>query len=62
MVPWEQLVTVSPDMSLLAAMRVMDRAHVAQVPVVAGGQLVGVLAREGVMHALQVQVEMGKNR
>jgi Zn-dependent protease/predicted transcriptional regulator len=62
MVPWEKVVTVSPDMSLLLAMRAMDRANVAQVPVVTGGQLVGVLAREGVMHALQVQMEMGKNR
>jgi CBS domain-containing protein len=62
MVNWEQLVTVAPDMSLLEAMRVMDGANVAQVPVVAGGKLVGVLAREGVMHALQVQMEMGGRR
>lgn len=59
MVDWESLVTVSPEMNLLQAMRVMDRANVAQVPVIADGRLVGVLAREGVMHALQVQMDMG---
>jgi len=59
MVGWERLVTVSPEMNLLEAMRVMDGANVAQVPVIADGRLVGVLAREGVMHALQVQMEMG---
>ena len=59
MVGWERLVTVSPEMNLLQAMRIMDMANVAQVPVIAEGRLVGILSREGVMHALQVQMEMG---
>ena len=59
MVGWEGLVTVSPTMTLLEAIRVMDQANVAQAPVVEEGRLVGVLSREGVMHALQVQIEMG---
>lgn len=59
MVGWERLVTVSPEMNLLQAMRIMDEANVAQVPVIAEGRLVGILSREGVMHALQLQMEMG---
>lgn len=58
MVGWERLVTVSPEMNLLEAMRIMDRGNVAQVPVVAEGRLVGILSREGVMHALKVQADL----
>ena len=55
MAGWERLVTVTPGMTLLEAMRLMDRANVAQVPVVEDGRLVGVLSREGVMHALRLR-------
>ena len=37
----------------------MDDANVAQVPVLAGGQLVGMIGREQILHYVRVRAELG---
>jgi CBS domain-containing protein len=59
MVPNARLVRVAPQTELLAALRAMDDANVAQVPVLDGETLVGVLTREQVMHYLRTRAELG---
>jgi Zn-dependent protease/CBS domain-containing protein len=58
MIPWERLVVVEPEMTLLDALKVMDDANVAQVPVLHTGQLVGVLSREQVLHTIRLRSEL----
>jgi Zn-dependent protease len=59
MVPWERLVTVRPNTELLEALQAMDNANVAQVPVVDGETVVGMLSREQVLHYIRVRSELG---
>lgn len=59
MVPWERLVTVQPGTQLLAALQTMDDANVAQVPVVEGEKMVGMLSREQVLHYVRIRAELG---
>ena len=56
--PAERLVTTTPEESLLAAMRKMDDARVAQLPVLAGGGLVGLLTREEVLRRVRTRLEL----
>lgn len=44
---------------LLAALRTMDDANVAQVPVVKGDEIVGMLSREQVLRYIRLRVELG---
>ena len=37
----------------------MDDANVAQVPVLAGDQLVGMIGREQILHYVRVRAELG---
>lgn len=59
MVPLRRLVSVSPHTELLTALRTMDSADVAQIPVIDGDELVGVLSREHVVHYLRTKAELG---
>ncbi len=59
MVPWDRLVRVSPDTELITALRIMDDANVAQVPVLEGNQLLGVLSREQILHYIRARAELG---
>jgi len=59
MIPRANFVTVDPDMQMLDALRVMDDANVAQVPVMADGQVVGILTREDVTHYIRMRAEIG---
>jgi Zn-dependent protease/CBS domain-containing protein len=53
-----QLVTVRPDEGLLAALAKMDEAQVAQMPVVSGGALLGLISREDVLHYVRTRLEL----
>lgn len=55
----ERLATVGPREDLMAALAKMDDANVAQVPVVAGDELLGMLSREHVLHYVRVRAELG---
>jgi acetoin utilization protein AcuB len=47
-----EVVVVSPAVSLMAARRMMQRSHVRHLPVVSGGQLLGILSdRDMLRHA-----------
>lgn len=59
MVPFDRLVRVTPQTELLAALTIMDHNNVAQVPVVQGEELVGMLSREQVVHYLRTRAELG---
>lgn len=59
MAPWERLVRVQPNTELLVALQAMDDANVAQVPVVDGETIVGVLSREQVLHYIRIRAELG---
>ena len=57
--PWEKLIQVDPDLELLEALHLMDDANVAQVPVVEGDRLRGVLSRERIVHHIRILGEIG---
>lgn len=59
MVPYDRLVKVHPDMELLTALHAMDDANVAQVPVVEGNSIVGMLSREQILHYIRIRSELG---
>lgn len=59
MVPYERLVKVHPDMELFKALQAMDDANVAQVPVVEGNAIVGMLSREQIVHYIRIRSELG---
>ena len=58
MVPWSELTRVSPDTDLLEAMKLMDDKQIAQVPVVQGNSVVGLLTREEIIHFLRMRMEL----
>lgn len=53
MLPLEELRRVAPDTPLVAALQLMDRDGVNQLPVVAGGRVVGMLSRDDVISFLR---------
>ena len=55
----DRLATVSPREDLVVALQKMDDANVAQMPVVAGDELLGMLSREHVLHYIRVRAELG---
>lgn len=59
MVPYERLVLVSPDAPLLDALQKMDDADVAQMPVVQGNMVLGILTRDQILRYLRVRAEIG---
>jgi Zn-dependent protease/CBS domain-containing protein len=59
MKPLKTLTQVPPQMELLAALQLMDTANVAQVPVIEGDQVVGLLTREQVLHYIRTRAELG---
>ena len=55
----DQLAVVGPEESMLAALEKMDDANVAQMPVVAGKELLGMIAREHILSYLRARAELG---
>jgi Zn-dependent protease/CBS domain-containing protein len=55
--PVDRLVTTDPDEPMVVAVRKMDEARVAQLPVTSGGRLVGLLTREQVLHLVRARLE-----
>lgn len=55
----DRLAAVGPQENLVAALQKMDDANVAQLPVLAGDQLVGMLTREHVLHYVRLRAELG---
>jgi CBS domain-containing protein len=59
MTPAAKLTTVAPGESLLAALEKMDTADVAQLPVVEGEALRGLIGREHVLRYVSARAELG---
>ncbi len=58
-IPMERMVTVTPNAPLLSALQSMDRAGVSKVPVIQNGEVIGVLAREDILHYVRLRAELG---
>jgi predicted transcriptional regulator len=58
MVNLKQLAKVTPNTELLFALQTMDDAKVAQLPVLEGDDLVGMLSREQIVHYLRTRAEL----
>lgn len=59
MTPVEKVTAVGPKADLLTTLETMDDADVAQMPVVEAGELLGMIAREQVLHYVRVRAELG---
>ena len=59
MTPVEKVAVVEPKVDLLTALEKMDDADVAQMPVLADGELVGMVGREQILHYIRVRGELG---
>ena len=59
MTPAEKVITAGPNDELVTALQKMDDANVAQMPVLAGGELLGMIAREQILHYVRVRGELG---
>jgi Zn-dependent protease/CBS domain-containing protein len=58
MVPWEQLSRVDPDTELMDALQLMDDRQVAQLPVVVGDRVLGMISREHLLHYIRIRSEL----
>jgi CBS domain-containing protein len=59
MQPLAQLQTVKPDASVLAALEIMGRDDINQMPVVQDGQLLGLISRSHILQLLHTRAELG---
>ncbi len=59
MTPEAQLAVVRPQDSMLAALQRMDDDDVAQLPVIANGNLLGMIGREEILHYVRTRAELG---
>jgi Zn-dependent protease/predicted transcriptional regulator len=59
MVPWERLRKVDSNTELLTALQTMDDANIAQLPVVEGDRILGMLSREQILAYLRTRAELG---
>jgi CBS domain-containing protein len=59
MTPIERLETVSPDLPLVGALRLMEEHRRSELPVVQSGRLVGLLSGGKATHYLQIRRELG---
>jgi Zn-dependent protease len=59
MTPAAQLIVARPEESMLSALERMDGANVAQLPVMAEGELTGMIGREQILHYVRTRAELG---
>jgi Zn-dependent protease/CBS domain-containing protein len=59
MVPLKRLTHVQPDTGLMEALQTMDNADVAQLPVMNGEDVVGMVSRDQVLHYVRTRAELG---
>jgi len=60
MVPRERLLTAWPDEPALSVLERMQSSDVNQMPVVANGEVVGMISRESILRMLQTRAELGE--
>ncbi len=59
MVPWDRAVRVTPETELYTALQIMGRADVAQLPVIEGERLVGMLSRQQILDYVRMRAQLG---
>lgn len=59
MIPLERVKTIAPEAELLAALQLMTREDINQLPVVVDENLVGMLARDKILAFIQTRAELG---
>lgn len=59
MTPASELKTVRPEQSAVSLLELMDEGDINQVPVVEGGKVIGMVARDGLLHFLRTRAELG---
>jgi Zn-dependent protease len=59
MLPIDRMSSVNPEMELLAALHKMEDARLLQMPVMARGEVVGLLSREDILHYVQTRAKLG---
>ena len=57
MVPWERLPTAHPEDEILTVLEQMREADVAQVPVVEGDQLLGIVTRSAILRYVRLRIK-----
>lgn len=57
MIPLSRIATIEPDDEALRAMEMMDKADVSQLPVTENGEIIGLVARDGIMRFLRLRSE-----
>ncbi len=59
MTPTSQLKVIHPEQSAVSLLELMDEGDVNQLPVVEGSKVIGMVARDGLLHFLRVRTELG---
>jgi len=59
MLPKEKLLWAAPEESALSLLDRMRNVGMQQMPVIAGGSVVGIVTRDSILHVLQARGEMG---
>jgi Predicted transcriptional regulator, contains C-terminal CBS domains len=60
MVPRERLLTAWPDEPALSVLERMQSSDINQMPVLANGEVVGMISRESILRMLQTRAELGE--
>jgi CBS domain-containing protein len=59
MLPIERIQWAKPDEPALAVLERMQKEDIAQMPVVADGNIVGMISRDGILRVLQTRLQIG---
>lgn len=59
MTPADKVITVSPQQDVLSILERMDAGKVDQMPVVHGGRVIGIVARDNLIHFIRTRSELG---
>ena len=59
MTPIDKIQSASPDEPALGLLERMQSENVTQMPVISDGHIVGVIARETIIHMLQTRLQLG---
>lgn len=58
MTPTSKLKVVYPEEPAVSLLEIMDEGDINQVPVVEGGKVIGMVARDGLLHFLRIRTEL----
>jgi Zn-dependent protease/predicted transcriptional regulator len=59
MTPIDKIQSAAPDEPVLGLLERMQRENVTQMPVISDGHIIGVIARETIIHMLQTRLQLG---